>query len=161
MSIGFVAWAMSSFRGHNFAFCEKTITSLKRNVMMPLLDSLGSLGFTYLERVSKNYVNITLANVTNRFYIFGGKDESSAALIQGMTLTGVLLDEVALMPRSFVEQALARCSVSGSRLWFNCNPDHPAHWFYREWIQKADEKNALYLHFTMRDNPSLSDRVRR
>lgn len=161
MSIGFVAWAMSSFRGHNFAFCGKTITSLKRNVMMLLLDSLGSLGFTCLERVSKNYVDITLANVTNRFYIFGGKDESSAALIQGMTLTGVLLDEVALMPRSFVEQALARCSVSGSRLWFNCNPDHPAHWFYREWIQKADEKNALYLHFTMRDNPSLSDRVRR
>ena len=27
------------------------------------------------------------------------------------------------MPRSFVEQAIARCSVQGSRLWFNCNPE--------------------------------------
>jgi PBSX family phage terminase large subunit len=55
-----------------------------------------------------------------------------------------------------VEQALARCSVEDSRFWFNCNPEYPAHWFYRNWIKKADKKNALYLHFTMRDNPSLS-----
>jgi hypothetical protein len=59
----------------------------------------------------------------NRFLLFGGRDESSAALIQGSTLAGVLMDETALMPRSFVEQAIARCSVPGSRLWFNCNPE--------------------------------------
>ncbi len=70
-----------------------------------------------------------------------------------------MLDEVALMPRSFVEQALARCSVNGSRLWFNCNPEHPYHWFFKEWIEKAESKNALYLHFTMRDNPSLSKAI--
>lgn len=85
----------------------------------------------------------------------------SASLIQGVTLAGVLLDEVALMPRSFVEQALARCSVPGSRYWFCCNPEHPFHWFYREWIEKAREKNCLYLHFTMRDNPSLTPAIRR
>ena len=89
----------------------------------------------------------------------GGKDEGSAAFIQGVTLAGVLLDEAALMPRSFVEQAIARCSVSGSRLWFNCNPEGPQHWFYQEWILKAEERNALYLHFTMEDNPSLSPRI--
>ena len=161
MSIGFVSWAMSTFRGGSFALCGKTVTALKRNVMTPLVQLLGSLGFTCLERVSKNYVDISLAGITNRFYLFGGRDESSAALIQGMTLCGVFLDEVALMPRSFVEQAVARCSVTGSRLWFNCNPDHPYHWFYREWICKAAEKNALYLHFTMADNPSLSAAVRR
>lgn len=161
MSIGFVSWAMSTFRGGSFALCGKTVTALKRNVMTPLVQLLGSLGFTCLERVSKNYADISLAGITNRFYLFGGRDESSAALIQGMTLCGVFLDEVALMPRSFVEQAVARCSVTGSRLWFNCNPDHPYHWFYREWICKAAEKNALYLHFTMADNPSLSAAVRR
>ena len=64
------------------------------------------------------------------------------------------------MPRSFVEQALARCSVDGSRFWFNCNPEYPQHWFYQEWIRKADEKNVLYLHFTMEDNPSLSPEIR-
>lgn len=97
----------------------------------------------------------------NEFYIFGGKDESSAALIQGITLAGVLFDEVALQPRSFVHQACARCSVDGSKFWFNCNPEGPGHWFYNEWIKNLSEKNALYLHFTMEDNPSLSVEVRK
>ena len=66
------------------------------------------------------------------------------------------LDEVALMPRSFVEQAIARCSVAGSKFWFNCNPESPNHWFYTEWIQKSAERKALYIHFTMKDNPALS-----
>ena len=101
-------------------------------------------------------MELSYAGRKNRFYFFGGKDEGSAALIQGMTLAGVLLDEVALMPRSFVEQALARCSVDGSKFWFNCNPEHPQHWFYQEWILQSQQKNALYLHFTMQDNPALS-----
>ena len=62
--------------------------------MTPLLELLGSLGFTCLERVSRNYVDITLCGRTNRFYLFGGRDESSAALIQGMTLCGVFLGSV-------------------------------------------------------------------
>ena len=160
MSLGFVSWAMTSFDNGCFAICGKTVTSLKRNVINPLLDMLGGLGFICTEKVSKNYFEITLGNRTNRFYLFGGKDEASASLIQGITLSGVFLDEVALMPRSFVEQALARCSVSGSKMWFNCNPEHPYHWFYTEWIKKADEKKALYIHFTMDDNPSLSPAVK-
>ncbi len=161
MSIGFVVWAMTTKKDTNFAICGKTITSVRRNLVTPLLQMLRSLGFQCMERVSKNYVDITFSSVSNRFYLFGGKDESSAALIQGMTLGGVLLDEVVLMPRSFVEQALARCSEPESKFWFNCNPENPSHWFYREWIQKAREKNACYLHFTMADNPSLSPNVRK
>lgn len=125
--------------------------------MIPMLKSLG---FNITEKISKNMLEIQRGSVKNRFYIFGGRDESSASLIQGMTLGGVLFDEVALMPRSFVEQALARCSLEGSRFWFNCNPEHPFHWFYNEWIKKADEKNMLYLHFTMDDNPSLSPKIK-
>ncbi|SDN83510.1 phage terminase, large subunit, PBSX family [Acetanaerobacterium elongatum] len=156
MSLSFVAWAFYAFSNRSFALCGKTVTSLRRNVVVPLLGVLKELGFHCEERVSKNYIDITLAGRGNRFYLFGGKDESSAALIQGMTLGGVLFDEVALMPRSFVEQALARCSVAGSKYFFNCNPEHPHHWFYLEWIKKAREKNALLLHFEMSDNPSLA-----
>ena len=76
-----------------------------------------------------------------------------------MTLAGALLDEVVLMPRSFVEQACARCSVTGSKIWFNCNPESPQHWFYREWICQADRRRALYIHFTLEDNPSLSKKI--
>ena len=122
---------------------------------------LRRLGFDCREKLSQHLVEIEYSGRRNRFYLFGGKDEGSAALIQGMTLGGVLLDEVALMPRSFVEQALARCSLDGSKLWFNCNPDTPLHWFYEEWIKKSAEKNCLYLHFTMDDNPSLTPAIKR
>lgn len=160
MSLGFIFWAGSSFSGGSFALCGKTVTSLRRNVVTPMLPILKELGCSCLEKVSRNYLDITFSGRTNRFYLFGGKDEGSAALIQGMTLSGVFFDEVALMPRSFVEQALARCSVAGSKMWFNCNPDNPSHWFYNEWIRKAEEKRALYLHFTMDDNPSLSEKLK-
>lgn len=159
MSVSFVTWAFSDFNDCSFALCGKTIASLRRNVVTVILPVLRELGFECSEKYSRNLIEISYAGKTNRFYLFGGKDESSAALIQGMTLAGVLLDEVTLMPRSFVEQALARCSVEGSKLWFNCNPEHPMHWFHEEWIKKKDAKNCFYLHFTMKDNPSLTPAI--
>lgn len=159
MSISFISWAFYRFSDTSFAICGKTISSLRRNVIVPLIPSLTSLGFKCDFKISRNLLEIEKGGIKNRFYLFGGRDESSASLIQGMTLGGVLLDEVALMPRSFVEQALARCSLENSKFWFNCNPEHPFHWFYNEWIQKKDEKNMLYLHFKMEDNPSLSPSV--
>ena len=159
MSLSFVFWMFYRFEDKDFAICGKTIQSARRNIITPMLTTLKELGFEVEDKLSKNLLTITFKNRVNRIYIFGGKDESSASLIQGMTLAGVLFDEVALMPRSFVEQALARCSVENSKYWFNCNPEYPAHWFYRTWIKNAKRKNALYLHFTMRDNPSLSDRT--
>ncbi|MBQ8028612.1 MAG: PBSX family phage terminase large subunit [Clostridia bacterium] len=161
MSLSFVLWAFYEFDDADFALCGKTITSLRRNIVVSLLPLLSQLGFESKEKLSQNLVEISHGEKKNRFYLFGGRDESSASLIQGMTLSGVLLDEVALMPRSFVEQALARCSPSGAKFWFNCNPENPLHWFYDEWIKKAESKNCLYLHFLMKDNPSLSKEVRR
>lgn len=159
MSVSFVTWAFSAFDDCSFALCGKTIASLKRNVITVILPVLRELGFECEEKHSKNLIEISYSGRKNRFYLFGGKDESSASLIQGMTLGGVLLDEVTLMPRSFVEQALARCSLDGSKLWFNCNPEHPMHWFHEEWIKKRKEKNCFYLHFTMNDNPSLTQSI--
>lgn len=159
MFLSFVFWAITCFDGGSFAVCGKTVTSLKRNIVTPMVPILEELGFKCKLVSSKGQLQVSYKNKSIILWLFGGRDESSAALIQGMTLCGVLLDEVALMPRSFVEQALARCSVEGSRFWFNCNPDNPSHWFYREWIKNAESKNALYLHFTMKDNPSLTPKM--
>lgn len=159
MSISFILWSLSAFNGRDFAICGKTVRGVRRNVVSPLLATLRELGFGVQEKLSANLIELEYGGVKNRYYLFGGRDESSAALIQGITLAGVLFDEVALMPRSFVEQAIARCSLNGSKFWFNCNPEHPGHWFYREWILKCKEKNALYLHFKMEDNPSLSKKM--
>ena len=160
MGLGFILWAMTCFDGKRFGICGKTIESLRRNVLSEILPKVESLGGQWKEKRSENLVTVRFRGRENRFYIFGGRDESSASLIQGITFAGVLLDEVALMPRSFVEQACARCSVTGSRLWFNCNPAGPSHWFYQTWILEAEKRNALRLHFTMADNPSLSEQIR-
>ena len=151
---------MARFRRQQFALCGKTTESVRRNLLSSVLPVLGELGFQWEEKVSRNQLKVRCGGVENTYFLFGGKDEGSAALIQGVTLAGVLLDEVALMPRSFVEQACARCSVTGAKLWFSCNPAGPGHWFYREWICKAQERNALHLRFLMEDNPTLSEETR-
>ena len=160
MSISFVLWAFYKFNNSAFGLCGKTIRSLRRNLVTPILPVLKNLGFECRQKISENILEIIYEDRTNIFYLFGGKDESSASLIQGMALSGVLFDEVALMPRSFVEQALARCSVSESKFWFNCNPEYPGHWFYTEWILKKESRNSLYLKFNMNDNPSLSENLK-
>lgn len=160
MAVGFFLWSMSAFNGQTFGICGKTIESLRRNVIMNLSDWIpGNLRIT--EKRSENKLVVSDGcGRENTYYLFGGRDESSYALVQGITFAGALLDEVALMPRSFVEQVCARCSVEGSKLWFNCNPSGPMHWFHTEWVQKAKEKNALRLHFTMADNLSLAQSIR-
>lgn len=159
MTVGFVMWAMCRFNGQNFAICGKTIESLRRNVTSNLHTWLAGV-FTFKEHRTENKIVVSAAGRSNSFYLFGGKDESSAALIQGITLAGILLDEVALMPESFVNQATGRCSVAGSKLWFNCNPEGPSHWFYLKWILEASKRKMLHLHFTMEDNYSLTQEIK-
>jgi PBSX family phage terminase large subunit len=160
MSLGFVVWAMSEFEACNFAMCGKTIGSFRRNVLFWLKLMLRSRGYSVSEQRTENLVVVRRGNIENYFYVFGGKDERSQDLIQGITLAGVFFDEVALMPESFVNQATGRCSVDGSKFWFNCNPGSPAHWFKTGWIDKRADKRLLYLHFTMDDNLSLSEAVK-
>lgn len=160
MSLSFVIWAMKSFNGQNFGMCGKTIGSFRRNVLFWLKLMLKSRGYKTQDKRADNLLIVTKNDVTNYFYIFGGKDERSQDLIQGITLAGVFFDEVALMPESFVNQATGRCSVDGSKFWFNCNPSGPYHWFKVNWIDKKKEKNLLYLHFTMDDNLSLSEKIK-
>ncbi len=162
MTVGFILWSMSSFNGQKFALCGKTIESLRRNVILNLRDWVPP-DLEIVEKRAENKLVISDGNgKENTYFLFGGRDESSYMLIQGITLAGVLLDEVALQPQSFVEQAIARCSVEGSKFWFNCNPGGPEHWFYKDWVEgnKPKEKNALHLHFTMDDNPALPPKIR-
>lgn len=163
MSLSFVMWAMARYDGQNFIMAGKTISSFKRNVLQNLKLMLTSRGYHWLYHISGDFPNmleISRNGKTNYFYIFGGKDEGSQDLVQGITAAGAFFDEVALMPESFVNQATARCSVEESTWWFNCNPAGPMHWFKLNWIDKRKKKRLLYLHFTMDDNLSLSEKVK-
>lgn len=160
MSLSFVIWAMENFDDENFGMAGKTIGSFRRNVVISLKRMLRSRNYIVKDHRADNMLEISRNGKVNYFYIFGGKDEGSQDLIQGITLAGMFFDEVALMPESFVNQATARCSVKGSKLWFNCNPESPYHWFKIEYLDQLKEKNLLHLHFTMDDNPSLSERIK-
>ena len=159
MAFSFIMWSMDSYDGENFAMCGKTINALRRNVIKQLKRILYSRGYDIVEHRAENYMTISLHDKSNDYYLFGGKDESSQDLIQGITLAGVFFDEVALMPESFVNQAIGRCSVEGAKFWFNCNPDRPSHWFKEEWIENLHSKNVIRIHFIMDDNPSLSEKT--
>ena len=160
MGISFVVWAMENFDAQNFAMCGKTVGSFRRNVWSWLKPVLRIHGYRMEESRTENLVVISYKGRINHFYIFGGRDESSQDLIQGITLAGLYCDEVALMPESFVNQATGRCSVTGAKMWFNCNPDSPRHWFLTNWIEQKERKRLLHIHFLMDDNPSLSEPVR-
>lgn len=160
MSLSYVLWAMESFNQQNFGMAGKTIGSFRRNVLFWLKLMLKSRGYQVVDHRSDNLIVVSKGDTQNFFYIFGGKDERSQDLIQGITLAGMFFDEVALMPESFVNQATGRCSVTGSKFWFNCNPNSPRHWFKVNWIDKCEEKHIIYLHFTMDDNLSLSEQIK-
>lgn len=161
MSLSFFLWAMGNFNHCAFGLCGKSVGAVERNIVLPLL-KISYLQEQFDLRYNRggHVIVARRGGRENRFYLFGGRDESSYTLIQGVTLAGVLLDEVALMPRSFVEQAMARCSVQGAKLFFNCNPENPGHWFRQEWILQAEQKHALHLHFVMEDNPSLDEHTK-
>lgn len=160
MSFSYMIWSMSSFNYTKFGMAGKTIGSLRRNVIFTLKILLRLRGYGVIEHRTDNYFickkKIQGVVKENYYYVFGGKDESSQDLVQGFTSGGFFFDEVALMTESFVNQAVARCSEEGRKLWFNCNPEGPFHWFYLEWILKKNKKRLYRIHFELDDNPSLS-----
>ena len=156
MTLAFIMWAMSHLDRTNFAICGKTVQSAERNILIPF-QTIEGLPYHLDYKTSKRILIARCGDTENYFYLFGGKDERSYSLIQGITLAGVLFDEVALMPRSFVDQAIARTlTYPDKKLWFNCNPDSPSHWFYQEWILHPEAHNAVHLHFLMQDNPVMT-----
>ena len=158
-SLSYILWSMSTFKNQQFIISGKTIGSLRRNVITPLKDILYARGYNLFERKNDNVLVVSDGKNRNTYFLFGGRDERSQDLVQGITAAGAFLDEVALMPQSFVEQVLARCSVEGSKLWFNCNPEGPSHWFYINHVLKYKEHKYVRIHFNIEDNLSLSEDI--
>ncbi|MDE5415493.1 PBSX family phage terminase large subunit [Alkalihalobacterium chitinilyticum] len=157
MILSFVFWSLKSFpESQNFILAGRSASALKRNVLMPMIEMLNTLGIDYEYKVGEGLLLIGM----HRYYLFGGVNERSFEPLQGLTAAGAYLDEVVLMPRSFVEQAFGRCSVNGAKYFMNLNPGSPLHWFKTDIIDKAKEKNALVIRFTMDDNNSLADKAK-
>ncbi len=154
---GFLTWSLATFENERFILAGKSMGALKRNVLTPMFEILAAKGIDYTYIRSED-PRIEIGS--NTYYLFGAVHDKSQDVLQGMTAAGCYADEVALFPQSFVEQMIARCSVEGSKIWMNCNPDSPYHYFKTEYLEKAVEKRLLHLHFTLDDNLALPDRIK-
>lgn len=159
--MSFILWAMATFKNQAFGICAKSLKAGERNLITPLLQiQYLRMYFNVQYRRGDAMLVISRGNTQNYFYMYGGVDESSREVIQGLTLAGLFLDEVPLMPRSFVDMAISRCSVDGAKVYFCCNPENPSHWFKTDFVDKAKQKGYLYIHFDMDDNPSLTEKTK-
>lgn len=154
----FLDWSLSTFEDEQFIIAGKSMGALKRNVLNPMFKILAAKGIDYDYQRSSDEPHIKIG--TNIYYLFGANNERSQDTLQGLTAAGAYGDEAALFPESFVKQMIGRCSVEGSKVFMNCNPQGPYHWFKLDYIDKAKEKRIVHLHFTMVDNLSLSPKVR-
>lgn len=161
MSVSFVEWAMREFNGQNLIILGFTIGSVLRNVIDPLM-AMAYMKRRYKMRYnsSKSVLVVERDGRRNQFMVFGADTKRSFEKIQGLTAAGCLVDEVALCDKAAFDMALSRCSVKGSRYFFNCNPDNPNHWFHTDWVLQPEKHNALHLHFMMDDNPSLDGEIK-
>lgn len=161
--VSFALWAFHQYPegGKNFFIAGKTIHTVVRNVIRPLIEVASSVGLIVNYKKADNLVIITdTSSTSHNFYLFGGHDEASQDLIRGFTSAGGFFDEAPIMPKSFVEIAVTRLSEENATAWFTSNPLNPNHWFKKEFIDIAENKGFLYLHLTMEDNRSLSERVK-
>lgn len=125
----------------------KTERTLKRNVLNPIGDLLGteiSTGSGEFELWGK------------QIHLVGANDERAVAKIQGPTYGGCYGDEWTLAPRSFTNMLFTRLSVEGAQAFLTCNPEGPYHYCKKDYL---DNKNIDLLdwHFTLDDNIHLPE----
>lgn len=154
MICGFLIWSLTIFKGESFIIAGKTMGALKKNVVRPMLQILEAWELPYQYIRSGTDARIEIGS--NTYYLYGANTEASQDALQGLTAAGAYLDEAALFPKSFVDQAIGRCSVDGWKFWMNCNPAGPHHYIHEEFIKNPGKKKVYHLHFTMDDNLSMS-----
>lgn len=123
--------------------------SIQRNVLNELYKFLGEDPPTPKRTQEKLY--------GRNIYFVGATDVSAVRRIQGATLALAYVDEIACVPQVFVKMLQSRLSVTGAQLLATCNPEGPAHWLKKEYIDKQDELNLNVFNFTLDDNPSLDE----
>ena len=93
-------------------------------------------------------------------YFVGAHDESAVRTIQGATLSLAYVDEATCIPAPFWRMLIGRLSVPGAQLLGTANPEGPAHWLKKEFIDRAADLDLKYWNFTLDDNPSLDEKYK-
>ena len=135
-----------------YILAGKSSNSVKRNILPPIRQMCVDIGINYQYRHSDQCCIINDSQV----YVFGANNEAAQDYIQGMTADGIFLDELPLLPKSFLMQAIARCSKPDPFMLFTLNKVSPNHWTKTElW----DSGEVVQVESMLSDNPHLSDKV--
>ncbi|MFF9284856.1 PBSX family phage terminase large subunit [Streptomyces griseosporeus] len=141
--------------GGELVMVGRTRDSLARNVFGPLTDPAV---FGSLTRDIHYTSGAPTANVLGRtVHCLGANDAQAEPKVRGLTCAGAYVDEITTLPKSFYDQLNARCSVEGSKIIGTTNPDNPQHWLRKEYLLRPRETRLRSWHFTMDDNPGLSE----
>lgn len=89
-------------------------------------------------------------------YFVGAPDVSAVTTIQGSTLAMAYVDEATCIPEPFWKMLETRLSVPGARLFATCNPEGPAHWLKKNYLDRKD-LDLIYWNFHLDDNPVLDE----
>jgi len=142
--------------GGEFVMVGRTRDALFRNVIKPLQspDLFGPLsGMT-------RYTNgaSTAVILGHLVHLIGASDAKAERVIRGMTVAGAYVDEVTVIPEQFFTQLLGRMSVPGAQLFGTTNPDSPAHWLKKKFLDRIGQlPDWRSWHFVLDDNPALSE----
>ncbi len=123
-------------------------TSIQRNLLVHLYKRLGFPCPT--EKSSK--AQLYGRNV----WFVGAPDISAVSTIQGSTLALAYIDEATNIPEPFWKMLESRLSVKGAKLLATANPDGPAHWLKKEYLDKPGLDLACW-NFNLDDNPVLDE----
>lgn len=130
----------------------KTLSSLKRNVINPIIQLVGSRNAQYFSGKQEFHV------FGNIVHTIGANDERSEGKIRGSTINKALGDEITLWPESFFRMLDSRLSLSCSQFFGSTNPGPPNHWLKKDYIDRASELDMMVLKFMLEDNKALSKR---
>ena len=137
-------WTAGSPKNSAYLMAGKTLSTLKRNVLEPMKELFGS-NFTY--SITKKEGRL----FGRKIYLEGASNAQAENKIRGMTLMGAYCDELTLFPEDFFTMLLSRLSETGAKLFATTNPDSPAHWVKRDFLDNK-RIDLLSLKFTIDDN---------
>ena len=142
-------WLATMPQNQLYLMCGKSLTTLKRNCLIPLEAMFGQSNFSFSTSAKAAYL------FGRRILLEGANDARSEGKIRGLTLQGAYCDELTLFPKDFFVMLLSRLRVPGAKLIATTNPDSPQHWLKREYIDRMAELDMLTMRFLLEDNTTL------
>lgn len=135
----------------------RTLQTIERNVIEPMQDPDVFGDFAKYVTHTRGSSVATVCGRT--VHLIGANDARSEGKLRGVTAALAMIDEATLVPEAFFTQMLARLSKEGSRLLCTTNPDSPAHWLKKNYLDRivSDGLNMRHWHFLMKDNPTLPE----